>query len=222
MSAVLLIEMIGTAAFAFSGGMVAIRQKLDLLGIIVLGAVTAVGGGLVRDMILGLKPPHLFRTPIYLLTACVTVLVLFWFIRRNSSLLERRGSGWFDRMIHVMDAVGLGAFTVIGINTCMEAGYGKYRMMVVILGVTTGVGGGILRDIMAGITPSVFRKHVYASASIAGALCCMFLWNRTARTTAMVCGAVLVVVIRLLAAHYQWNLPKAVAEKQKETQVKER
>ncbi|WP_343209710.1 trimeric intracellular cation channel family protein [Anaerolentibacter hominis] len=210
MSFVFIIELIGTAAFAFSGGMVAIKQKLDLLGILILGGVTAVGGGLMRDIILGVRPPYVFQKPVYLLTACITVLLLFFLVRFCRKGAENTVPPHWERTMNVLDAVGLGAFTVIGINTCMDAGFADYHVMVMILGVTTGVGGGILRDIMAGLTPTVLRKHVYASASIAGALACMLLWNRLTPDWAMVTGAVLVVVIRLLASHYQWNLPRAI------------
>ena len=105
-------------------------------------------------------------------------------------------------------AIGLGVFTVVGMDTAMKAGYEDYRFLTVFLGVITGVGGGILRDIMAVQAPYVLKKHIYACASLAGALCYMWLLPRMDRDAAVVISACLVVAIRILARHYKWNLPR--------------
>lgn len=204
------IEMIGTIAFACSGAMVAIKKQLDLLGIIVLGVTTAVGGGMVRDLIIGIHPPTLFVNPVYVLAAFLSVLVLFLFVRFRRMSMNVLESVTYERLMNLLDAIGLGAFTVVGIDTAIEAGFGEYQFLMVFLGVITGVGGGILRDIMAGQTPAVLRKHIYACASIAGAVCYVVLLEVLPAGTAMVISAVLVVVIRVLARHYKWNLPKAM------------
>lgn len=170
-----IIEVIGTVAFASSGAMVAIKQQLDLLGVVVLGVTTAVGGGMLRDIILGNVPPGLFMNPVYVMAAFITVLALFIVVRLNQRILESRYIASYEKMMNIFDAIGLAAFTVTGIDTAVLAGYGDYHFLSVFLGVLTGVGGGVLRDIMAGQTPYILRKHVYASASIAGALCYVFL-----------------------------------------------
>ena len=205
-----LMEMIGTVAFACSGAMVAIEKRLDLLGIIVLGETTAVGGGMIRDIIIGIHPPALFVDPIYVIAAFVSVMVLFVAVKyfyQSADILE---SPMYEAVLNLLDAIGLGAFTVVGIDTAVGAGFGEYKFLMIFLGVITGVGGGILRDMMAGQTPAVLRKHVYACASIAGAVCYVILMNYTGEGPAMVVSAILVTVIRVMARHYKWNLPRAI------------
>ncbi len=204
------IEIIGTIAFACSGAMVAIEKQLDLLGIIVLGVTTAVGGGMIRDLIIGIQPPTLFVNPVYVLTAFLAVMVLFGIVRFRRMTILVFSSLTYERVMNLLDAIGLGAFTVVGIDTAIEAGYGDYRFLMIFLGVITGVGGGILRDIMAGQTPAVLKKHVYACASIAGAICYVLLMDSCGTDISMIVSALLVVLIRVLARHYKWNLPKAM------------
>lgn len=204
-----LMELIGTAAFACSGAMVAIEKRLDLLGVVVLGVTTAVGGGMLRDILIGIHPPVLFVKPVYVTTATAAVMILFMIVKFWKITLEVLSSEKCERVMNLLDAIGLGAFTVVGIDTAMEAGYGDYRFLMIFLGVITGVGGGILRDIMAGQTPYVLKKHVYACASLAGAVCYVVLMGWIRRDLALIISAVLVVVIRVLARRYKWNLPIA-------------
>lgn len=203
------IEVIGTIAFASSGAMVAIKKQLDLLGVIVLGVTTAVGGGMLRDIIIGNVPPALFKDPIYVLLAFITVMLLFVIVRLNQKILDGRSLETYEKVMNIFDAIGLGAFTVVGIDTAVLSGYGDYHFLIIFLGVITGVGGGILRDIMAGQTPYVLRKHIYACASIVGAILYAWLLNYIDGNIAMLIGACSVVLIRLLATHFCWNLPTA-------------
>lgn len=204
------VEIIGTVAFACSGAMVAIQKHLDLLGVIVLGVVTAVGGGMMRDLLIGNTPPALFVNPVYVMAAFLSVMVLFLFVRFRRMSMEVLTSVTYDRIMSLLDAVGLGAFTVVGIDTAIDAGFDKYYFLMIFLGVITGVGGGVLRDIMAGEIPSILRRHIYASASLAGAFSYVYLMKIVSRNAALVVSAVLVVLIRMLARHYKWNLPKAM------------
>ena len=206
----LIIELIGPVAFACSGAMVAVQKQLDLLGVIVLGVTTAVGGGMLRDLLIGIHPPILFVKPVYVLTAFLAVLVLFTIIRFSRITLEVLKSETYERAMNLMDAIGLGAFTVTGIDTAVEAGLGDYRFLIIFLGSITGVGGGVLRDIMAGQTPAILKKHIYACASIAGAVSYTLLMGIIGHNLAMVISAVLVVTIRILARRYKWNLPTAM------------
>ncbi len=203
------IEVIGTIAFASSGAMVAIKKQLDLLGVIVLGVTTAVGGGMLRDIIIGNVPPALFKDPIYVLLAFITVMLLFVIVRLNQKILDGRSMETYEKVMNIFDAIGLGAFTVVGIDTAMLSGYGDYHFLIIFLGVITGVGGGILRDIMAGQTPYVLRKHIYACASIVGAILYAWLLNYIDGNIAMLIGACSVVLIRLMATHFCWDLPTA-------------
>ena len=203
------IEAVGTIAFASSGAMVAVKKRLDLLGVIVLGVTTAVGGGMLRDIIIGNVPPALFKDPIYVLLAFITVMLLFIIVRLNQKILDGRSLETYEKVMNIFDAIGLGAFTVVGIDTAVLSGYGDYHFLIIFLGVITGVGGGILRDIMAGQTPYVLRKHIYACASIAGAILYAWLMNCIDGNIAMLAGACSVVLIRLLATRFCWNLPTA-------------
>lgn len=204
------VEILGTIAFACSGAMVAIRKQLDLLGVIVLGGVTAVGGGMIRDVLIGIHPPTLFVKPVYATVAFVSVMVLFCFIRFGKASMELLESERYERIMNLFDAIGLGAFTVVGVDTAVNAGFGEYVFLSVFLGVITGVGGGLLRDMMAGVTPAVLKKHVYACASLAGAVCYVALKDVVQDDTRLLISAALVVVIRILARKYKWNLPKAM------------
>lgn len=203
------IEVIGTIAFASSGAMAAIEKELDLLGVIVLGVTTAVGGGMLRDIILGAVPPSLFVHPVYVFTAFITVMILFIIVRLNQQILESSYIAAYEKLMNIFDAIGLAAFTVTGIDTAALAGYGDYHFLSVFLGVLTGVGGGVLRDIMAGQTPYILRKHVYACASLVGALCYVFLSQHISGDGAMIISALLIVLVRILATKYCWNLPAA-------------
>lgn len=202
---VFILEMIGTVAFAISGAMVALKKHMDIFGVAILGIVTAVGGGAIRDIVLGITPPTMFEKPVYALVATlVSVVVFIPAIRR----MLTRNHRVYELVMRVMDALGLGIFTVMGIDRAQSVG--EYNLFLLIfVGVITGVGGGLMRDIMAGNTPYIFVKHIYACASIAGALACALLWKPLGAMTAMFTGAILVVVIRLLAAHFKWSLPHA-------------
>lgn len=120
------------------------------------------------------------------------------------------------KAINAFDAIGLGMFTVIGVNTAIQGGHGDNGFLLVFVGVVTGVGGGILRDVLAGVTPVVLYKRVYASASILGALAYVLLWRRMQGFVAMITAAAVIILIRFLAARYRWNLPVADWGGQKE------
>lgn len=209
MTAQFFIEVIGTIAFASSGAMVAIRKRLDLFGVLVLGATTAVGGGIIRDIILNITPPGSFQNPVYFVLAAITVGVLFLLCYLNPYFLDMEFLEHYERLMNVLDAIGLGAFTVLGAQKAVDAGYAEYRFMVVFLGVVTGVGGGLMRDMMAGITPYILKKHIYACASIVGAIVYIYCRPYMPDALAMLLGATVVIAIRMLATKYRWNLPVA-------------
>lgn len=203
---VFVLELIGTVAFAVSGAIVGIKKQMDLLGVIVLGVCTAVGGGIVRDLILGITPPATFQDPVYTLTAAaVSVLMFLPHVRARVG----RHEPVFDRLLLVMDAVGLGVFTVVGVQCAYRQAEHYTLFLTVFVGLITGVGGGVLRDVLSGQTPMIFLKHVYASASIFGAILCVLLMPLTGDTWAIALGMASVVVIRLLSAYFRWNLPHA-------------
>ena len=209
MSMQFLIEVIGTIAFASSGAMVAIRKRLDLFGVLVLGATTAVGGGIIRDIILQITPPSSFQDPVYFMLAAITVGVIFLICYLNPYFLDMRFLEGYERLMNILDAIGLGAFTVLGAQKAVAAGYENYRFLAIFLGVVTGVGGGLLRDMMAGITPYILKKHIYACASILGAMAYIYGRMLMPDSLALVVGAAVVIIVRMLATKYRWNLPVA-------------
>lgn len=200
-------EIIGTIAFAASGAMVGINRGMDIFGVCVLGVVTAVGGGMTRDMILGNIPGALVR-PIYVLVAVATALLVFLVLYFKHNLLQGKPGLLYDRALFVMDSAGLGIFTVMGVMTGIQNGYPDNTFLLVFLGTLTGVGGGLLRDIMAGVPPYIFVKHIYACASVVGALCCVWIYRGFGQIPAMVIASSSVIAIRFLAACYHWNLPR--------------
>jgi len=203
---VYVIEIIGTVAFASSGALVGIQKNMDIFGINVLAVTTAVGGGLIRDIIFGITPPNMFRNSSYVLTAVITATLVFIICKKKSDLFKAIFET-HDTFLGVMDAVGLGTFTVIGINTAWNQGY-RSAFLLIFVGVITGVGGGMLRDIMAQRTPYIFIKHVYAVASLAGAIVFLLLVKFMPMDISMIISASIIVIIRILASHYKWNLPK--------------
>ena len=132
----------------------------------VLGVVTAVGGGMIRDIVLGIIPPNVFTNPVYALVATITSCVVFLAFYWKRQLLEGHMRLTYDRVMLVMDSIGLGIFTVVGVNTGIRSGYMDNVFLLVFLGTITGVGGGLMRDMMAGVPPYIFVKHIYACASI--------------------------------------------------------
>ena len=203
---VFLLELIGTVAFAASGSLTAMRRHMDLLGVIVLGVITSVGGGILRDLVVGLTPPRAFQNPMYLLVALgVSVVLFFPFVRR----LIGRSKRVFDTLMLLMDATGLGIFTITGINTAITLADCTDPLLLVFVGLLTGTGGGVLRDVLAGDMPYILRKHIYASASIAGGILYLLLRQVWHGPGAILTGVLVVVGIRCAAAHFEWNLPRA-------------
>ena len=201
----LLFELLGTVAFALSGAMVALSKKMDIFGVAVLGLVTAVGGGVIRDLVLGITPPATFKNPVYATVAIIVSVAAFVPAIRRFLFAK---PGLYDKFLLLMDSIGLGIFTVVGIETAYIAGHSSSWFLLIFVGVITGCGGGILRDILAQNTPAVLIKHFYASASIIGAVVCILLWKLLGQSAAIIGGAFSVLVLRLLAAKYQWSLPK--------------
>lgn len=191
-------EILGTVAFAISGAMVAIEKKMDMLGVVILGVTTAVGGGIIRDLLVGVTPPKSLNNPLYALIAIgVSLIVFLPPIRKRVDVN--------NMVLIAIDAIGLGTFTVIG----TESGLPFDNMFLqVFLGVLTGVGGGVLRDLFANEKPMIFVRHFYAVASFLGAVLCVSLYPLQ-KNAAMIAGIALVVVLRLCAAKFRWHLPKA-------------
>ena len=184
------------------------RAENGLFGVNVLGVTTAVGGGMIRDLILGITPPVMFQDASYALAAVATSTILFFIVYIRQQLFSGSLAVWYDRIMLICDTIGLGIFTVVGSSAAIDAGYGDNRFLIVFVGVLTGVGGGMIRDMMAGTMPYIFVKHIYAVASLAGGLLFALIYPYLPRLGSMMTGAVFVMLLRYFAARYRWNLPR--------------
>lgn len=203
---IIIIESICVVAFTMSGALVGIDKKMDLFGVTILGLITSIGGGVIRDLMLDITPPMSFQNPRVAIIAIVTS-ILFFLIRKKIKVSENERI--YDNLMFTTDSLGLGLFTVIGVQTAINTGFGNNYFLVVFVGVLSGVGGGILRDVLAGNRPYIFTKHFYANAALIGAIICVALWNLVGSFASMLISAGVIFILRLLAAHFHWELPKA-------------
>ncbi|MBT5200276.1 MAG: trimeric intracellular cation channel family protein [Thaumarchaeota archaeon] len=192
------LDYLGTIAFAITGASKAISHKADIFGIIVLATVVGVGGGVTRDVLFG-RFPVAFSDPIYVILTVITGVVMFFLF----SYLKKKMNIWL-----VVDAVGLGVFSVIGASIAFQI-VGMNFLPMLFGGMITAIGGGILRDIFVREIPIVFVKEVYAVASLIG-IVIFYLVLSTSNDIqiASIIGIVAATGIRLLAMKFNWNLPK--------------
>ena len=191
-----------------SGALVAISAQLDIFGVVFVGCVTAFGGGIIRDILLGRVPPFFFENCYLFLLSVLVSAIVFIIARINKQkfkIMKKR----LEHINNLFDAFGLAAFTVTGAEIACSSGYSNNGFLVVIMGFITGAGGGIVRDIFTDTTPFIFQKHIYALASISGVLLYYLLKQSCLSTSVVsVLSMFLIIVIRLLATRYRWNLPK--------------
>lgn len=201
----LVLELIGAAAFAVSGAMVAIEKKADIFGVLFLAVTTALGGGVIRDVLIGRIPPVMFVSYWYLLISVVAALAVFIdaYLRSEKYKLHLDK---LDAVNNVFDAIGLAVFTVSGMNAAMPVS--DNVILVLFVGMCTGVGGGMLRDVMTNTMPKVLRKRVYAVASlIGGGLYYVMHVLDINQLLSVGCGMLVIFALRLFATIYKWNLP---------------
>ncbi len=202
------LEWIGTFSFAISGALIAIGHGLDLFGVLMVGTITAVGGGIVRDILLGNHPPLIFYNTDTLLIAVLTALLVFIFVSFNVkrfSVIRHR----VEKVNLIFDSLGLGAFSVAGVQLAWDGGFGEHFVLCVLMGCLTGVGGGVVRDMLVNVKPYVFTKHVYAVASLVGSILYYLILKHTPYGDwGSFLALALVFVLRLLAARFRWELPK--------------
>ena len=199
------LDFTGTIAFALSGALTAINGRMDLFGINFLAMTTACGGGIIRDIIIGRNPPAMFRNPFYVATALITAnaLIVLMFLHRK---FPEWVSEVYEHILFWFDTLGLAAFTIDGVMLGVASGFGGNMFLMTFLGFITGTGGGVLSDVLAARVPGIFRKHIYALASIIGSLTASLLL-RVSEFAAVISGFCVVVAVRILAAHFRWNLP---------------
>ncbi len=193
------LDLVGVFVFALSGALAAVRARLDLFGVVVVAAVTALGGGVLRDTLLGENPPYSFRHETYLITPVLAAVLVF---------------GWHPQVarlrkpVLVLDAAGLGLFTVTGTQRSLQAGLGVVAACVV--GVLAAIGGGVIRDVLLREIPVVLRREIYAVAALAGAaLVCLGHAIHRLGGPWLIATAFVVFALRLLALLRHWSAPTA-------------
>ncbi len=202
-----IIENIGLIAFAISGAVVAAKKDMDLFGINLMALVTATGGGLIRDIIIDRIPPVMFVNPSLTIITLITANIAF-VIMYLKKPMPKGITPVYDKLLFWLDTLGLAAFTVDGAFAGIYSDYSDNFFLVAFLGVITGIGGGLIRDVLADKVPYVLVKHVYAIACIAGAAVTVLLWRFTgSELLSSICGFTTIVLMRFLAMHFEWNLP---------------
>ncbi len=198
-------DIIGTIAFAISGALIGVVKNLDIFGMMVLAMATAIGGGIVRDVLVGRLPPYSLQYPEYMIIIIVSTLAIFLLYRTEYRYLIL--GKWSRRGFLLADTLGLASFTVTGASV----GYvyaPNLPIFVVLLGMITAVGGGIIRDMLAQRIPSVLKEEVYALPSILGSILYYFLIEYSSSLLATSVSFLFVLILRLMAIYFEWNLPK--------------
>lgn len=191
------LDLFGVAVFAVTGSLAAGRKKLDLFGVVVLALVTALGGGTIRDMVLGIRPVFWIARPVYVIVALgasVLIFILVCFKKPPKELLL------------VLDAFGLAVFTAIGAQKALDLG--SSYVIVIMMGMTTGVVGGMMRDILSGKVPLILRREIYATASLCGAVIFVILsvfWPNSVLNVTI--SIITTLVVRLVAIKWNLSLP---------------
>jgi len=194
-----LLDLFGTMAFAVTGAFKAIEHKSDIVGIIILATITGVAGGTIRDIVLGKSLPNSLLDPTYLIITLATGITIFF-------LYSKLKKHW--NVFLKFDAIGLGVFTIIGATFAFNI-FGLNFLVMVLAGMLTAIGGGILRDVFVNEIPIVFVKELYASASFVGVVMFYFILLIGGELyLASIIGITLTTGLRLVAMKYNWNLPK--------------
>lgn len=194
-----LFDLIGTFVFALSGATLAVRQRLDLFGVLVLSCAAAVSGGIARDVLIGAQPPAALADWRYLATAMLAGVATFWWSGKTERLRNP---------VQLFDAAGLALFAVLGTDKAL--GYGLSPFAAMLLGMLSGIGGGIARDLLVARTPVVLQAELYAVAALlGGAVVAIAEVAGWPRSPAMVVGALACFGLRYMAIRHGWQLPVA-------------
>ena len=197
MDAIFIIDIVGTLAFALSGVMAAVERKFDFFGTIILAFVTAVGGGTLRDILLGSTPVDWMSSDIHIWVILSSIPIAYLFM----NTLKRMRKTMF-----IFDTVGIGLFTILGLEKALDIGMSP--MVAVMMGVVSAVFGGITRDILSNQVPLIFRKEVYALACLVGAVSyLLFDYLAIYSEFKLSISIAIVITIRILAIQFQWSIP---------------
>ena len=192
-----MIDILGTIAFAISGVLVALNKKMDPFGVLIIAFVTAVGGGTLRDVMIGIEPVSWIKNMTYVYV--IVGATVFAVVLRNKI-------NYLRTSLFLFDTIGIGLYTVVGIETGLKAGL--HPVICIALGTMTACFGGVIRDILCNEIPVIFRKEIYATACIIGGLTYFLLRKFMADTNLIfVIAIIVVIVIRLIAVKFKISLP---------------
>lgn len=201
--ALLIADLIGVAVFAASGGSAGVAKRLDVFGVVFVGFCTALGGGVLRDLVVGAVPPLAFADWRYSLTAIAASLLVFWLHPQFARL---------RRIVLVLDAAGLGLFTAAGTLKALD--FAVPAVGACLLGMITGIGGGLIRDLLTGEIPIVLRREIYAVAALVGAIAVVIgVRLGVPRLSVLLVAAALTFLLRLVAMRRHWEAPTARPER---------
>jgi len=203
-----IVEYIGVISLAISGTVIAINKKADAVGAVVFALLTCFGGGMVRDIILGITPRIITnREYHYLALTCIGVALICFalaFIPKTASFITKHSH---DFAIDFTDAIGLSVFCVFGVDVAIELSGGENPVLLIFCGCITAVGGGMLRDICSAEIPFIFRKHIYLIPTLCGATFYSLTYKHIPHLVSMLITIGIVIGLRVLAIIFKWNLP---------------
>ena len=185
----------------------ACAKGLDVFGALVLGCLTACGGGVLRDLLLGQTPPNLFLQPVYISVAAVTS-VLTLAVLGALGIHIKKFQSVIDQTVNVFDALGLAVFVPVSMDVAIGAGFSENALLVITVGVLAGVGGGVTRDLLCASIPAVLHKRIYAIAALLGAT--LYFWlprSGVSETLSLLVAAGVIFLVRMLATIFKWNFP---------------
>lgn len=198
MNIIYALDILGTLAFAISGSLVAIKKQFDIFGVVIIAFVTAVGGGMLRDVLINSHPINWIGDMNYIWTIFIAVIITF---------LLRSKIAPLRKTFFLFDAIGIGVFTLLGLQKCLN--FGLHPFIALIMGMISAVFGGVIRDILTRKVPLIFKKEIYASACLAGGSIYLLLslleFNDNFQ---FIISVLVIIVIRVVSVKYQLELPK--------------
>ncbi|MGG6231283.1 trimeric intracellular cation channel family protein [Tenacibaculum sp. SDUM215027] len=198
MDVIYAIDIAGTFAFAISGALVAIRKKFDVFGVIIIAFVTAVGGGMTRDVLINAHPINWIGDINYIWTILIAVVVTFFFRSKIAPL---------RRTMFLFDTIGISVFTLIGVQKGIN--FNLHPFVALVMGMSSAVMGGVIRDVLTNEIPLIFHKEIYASACLAGGIVYLLLYSLEVNEDFLfVISAGIIVVVRTIAVQYKLELPR--------------
>ncbi len=198
MEIITFLDILGTIAFAISGVLTAMNKRMDAFGILIIALITSIGGGTLRDVLIGKTPVTWMQDQVFPMVVFGTAIF---------AVLFRSKLKYFRRSLFLFDTIGIGLYTVTGVQISLA--FGLDPLICVILGTVSACFGGVLRDILCNEIPIIFHKEIYATACIAGAAAYLiFNEFNMSQTLAMVFSGAIIIIIRILAVVFKWQLPR--------------